>query len=181
MAADVKFCFKDGTTGGSYTTLTSSLRFKTADNNTGASTDDPLVRPTSGTNYSYTKNLRVRVVSPPAVALLSLRVKLSTAAIAVGADTSSIGLAYSWFVSSSTQANVITSVPGRIGTLGTTEVPWTNGATGTAAGTHVAGSANEFWALTGSDQLFLQMELGVGSGTGGSVTPFNVIAVYNEI
>lgn len=185
MAADVKFCFKDpNTTGaGSFDTLTGTLRFKALDNNTGAATDNPLVRPSSGTYYSYWKNLRCRVVDNPAVALLSLRVKSSVAA---PGPVTGLVLAYTFRVSTNTDANSNVVLPSRIGALGTSEVAWLNGGSGgSAVPNHVEGTAGHvdgaFWAAASSDQLVLSMEVGVGNGSGGAITPFNLILVYNEI
>lgn len=184
MAADVKFCLKDSTTSGQpggYLTLTSTLRFKAADNNTGASTDDPLVRPSSGTYYSYQKNLRCRVVTVPAVALLGLRVKMSVASIS---GVTGLALAYQFRLSSSGAANVNTVLPARVGVLSDVDVSWTNGGSpsGTAVGNHVVPPRvdGDFWNDTASDQLLLQMEVASG-GSGGSISPFNLIISYNEI
>ncbi len=190
--AVVNFCFRDTSNAGNvgianqYTTLSGSLRFKAADNNTGASTDDPLVRPSSGTYYSFSKNIRARVVTNPTVALLALRVKLS----AVPSGVTGLDLAYSFRTVASVYDNLAVVLPARQGVLGTSDVNWLNGRTtggtgGTSVPNHVVGTAGHtagnFWADTASDQLLLSMEVGVGDTNGGAITPFNLIASYNEI
>ena len=196
MAADVKFAYKDSTTGGSangttgYTTLSSTLRFKNADNNTGVATDDPMVRPSSGTVYSFWKNLRVRVVTNPDTALLSLRFKISATPTITG-GSQAIDLAYSFIRAEDYVANSSAStVPQKIGINPTSDVNWTdnrlasNGTGGTAVANHLTAShANgSFWGGDlGSDMLYLCMEVGSGTALGGSIQPFNLILVFNEI
>ena len=190
MAATLNFAYKDSTTGGGYTTLSTTLRFKAADTNSGTATDDPMVRPTSGTVYSYWKNLRARVVVHPATALLSLRFKISAAPTISGGDNG-INLGYSFIRVADYAANQALVVPQRIGANPTADVNWTVGRTLGSGGSapNVANHTditnnNVFWGGdTGSDMLLLGMEVsGGGSYTnGGSIQPFNLIMSYNEI
>ena len=60
MAATVQIVEKNGA-GGTQTDKTSgTIRFKNADNST-VDTNDPLVKPTSGTDYSFEKWIRFNV------------------------------------------------------------------------------------------------------------------------
>ena len=196
MAATLNFAYKDSTTGGSangytgYTTLSTTLRFKAADTNSGTATDDPMVRPASGTVYSYWKNLRARVTVKPATALLALRFKISAAPTISGGDNG-INLGYSFIRVEDYTANVAAVVPQRLGANPTSDQNWTDNRTiaagtgGTAVANHTdTTNDNVFWGGdTGSDMLLLGMEVsGGGSYTnGGSIQPFNLIASYNEI
>lgn len=193
MAATVSFAFRDPDTTGqpdSYQTLSGSLRFKNADNNTGTATDDPMVRPPSGTNRSFWKNVRVRVVTAPDTALLALRFKISASPTISGGDNG-INLAYSFIRPADYSANVATAIPQRQGQNPTSDLNWTIGRT-SGAGTGGVNVSNHLAALgngklwndaAGSDMLLLQMEISGGGGytNGGTITPFNLVASYNEI
>lgn len=192
MVASVSFAFRDPDTTGStdsYTTLATTLRFKNADNNTGTATDNPMVRPPSGTTLSYWKNIRVRVVTAPDTALLALKFKISAMPTISGGENG-IHLAYSFIRPADYTANVTTAIPQKIGVDPLADQNWSVGRT-SAAGTggvnvsnHLAAlGANKLWNdVSGSDMLLLQMEITGGTYTnGGSIQSFNMIASYNEI
>lgn len=147
----------------------SFIRFKAANNNTD-DLNNPLVRPSAGTNYSWEKALRIYVASGTFTQLSSLRVKLSTADIGTGLG-GNVAQAYD-FKSAYTQPIGTGPMAGREGALGTSEVAWNN-AVNHAIGDGVAVQWN------GSDLLYCQLEIGTGSG--GELTSWNTIAVYNEI
>lgn len=60
-----------------------SIRFKAADNDT-ADTNNPLVKPTSGTNYSYEKWLKLQVTVAPDNSLTNLRFHRSSGTPSTG-------------------------------------------------------------------------------------------------
>jgi len=74
MAATVVIKSAHGGTDGApaVENTVTSIRFKTADNDT-ADTNNPLVKPTSGTNYSFEKWLRLHVEVAPDNSLSNLR------------------------------------------------------------------------------------------------------------
>lgn len=189
MAAVVNFALRDATTSGLWSTLTGSIRFRNADSNDQTATVDPLVRPSSGTNYSYWKNLRCRVTTNPATALLNLRVKCSVSSITIGSGSASgCTLYYAFRTPTDVPTNTAAVLSGAVGQLTTTEVDWVWGRTAgaTSGGSVVANHlstdpANGFWADGESDQLLLCMYVASSPASGGSLDAFNVILIYSEI
>lgn len=190
MAAVVNFAYRDSTTSSAWTTLSGSIRFRNADTNDQTATTDPLVRPPSGTNYSFWKNLRCRVTTNPATALLNLRVKCSVNTITLSSSDSACDLYYAFRTPSSVPSNVAAVLSGAVGELTTSEVDWVSGRAagatsgGSVVGNHITGThaAGGFWAGdTGSDQLLLCMYVGSGNVNGGSLDAFNVVMVFSEI
>lgn len=190
MAAVVNFAYRDSTTSSAWTTLSGSLRFRAADTNDSTATTSPLVRPASGTNYSFWKNLRCRVTTNPATALLNLRVKCSINPITLASADSGMDLYYAFRTQASVPSNIAAVLAGAVGELTTSEVQWVSGraADATTGGTNVANhlqgthAAGGFWAGdSGSDQLLLCMYVTSSNPAGGSIDSFQVIMVYNEI
>lgn len=74
MAAVIEIRSAHGLNAGNPATqaAVSSIRFKTADND-DADTSNPLVKPTSGTTYSYEKWLKLQVTQAPDNSLTNLR------------------------------------------------------------------------------------------------------------
>lgn len=153
----------------------SVMRFKAANDNVDDLTN-PLVRPTSGTNYSWEKALRILIFNTSTFTELSnLRVKSSTSDI--GAGLGSGVTCYYLFKASYTQPVLASTTPAT--TLTTSEVTWT-GAGNHNAVTH--GTNDVQWGgNTPPNSNFLYLWLGITPGNGGSLTNWNTIAVYNEI
>lgn len=74
MAAVIEIRSAHGGTAGTPASqpAVTSVRFKAADND-DADTSNPLVKPTSGTNYSYEKWLKLQVTTAPDNSLTNLR------------------------------------------------------------------------------------------------------------
>lgn len=79
MVATIEIRSAHGGTSGTPGTNTAvtSVRFKSADNDT-ADTSNPLVKPTTGTNYSYEKALSLNVTAAPDNNLTNLRFHRTT-------------------------------------------------------------------------------------------------------
>lgn len=189
MPAVVNFAYRDAETSSAWTTLSGSLRFRASDSNDQSATTAPLERPSSGTNYSFWKNLRCRVTTNPATALLNLRVKCSVNTITLSSSDSACDLYYAFRTPSDVPTNLAAVLPGAVGELTTTEVQWVSGraAGATSGGTNVANhvtgthAAGGFWAGGASDQLLLCLYAGSANANGGSLDAFNVVLVFNEI
>ena len=159
-----------------------ALRFKGANNNVNDN-NDPLIRPTSGINYSFEKALRFYIISAGgSTSLNSLRVKLSTNDIgATPGPTGSVAQAYNFVAAGSyTQPQQYSGgtggvggpMPGREGVLTTTELSWTG-----ADASITIGAGNKTW--DNSELLYCQLE--IQPGNGGTISTWQTIAVYNEI
>lgn len=193
MPAVVNFAFRDSTTSNAWTTLSGSLRFRNADTNDATATTSPLIRPPSGTTYSFWKNLRCRVTTNPAVALLNLRVRASTNTVNLGGVDSGTDLMYAFRTPDGVSAvptNTATVLSGVVGPLTTTDVQWVSGRAigessgGTDVANHVADlhANGSFWnGASGSDQLLLCLYLTSSNPAGGSLDAFNLTLVFNEI
>ena len=137
---------------------TTKLRFKSANDNTD-DLNDPLVKPTAGTNYSFEKALRINVSVAPTTQLSNLRVLLSAAP--------GTGLTMNYGFDATYSQPVGTDSAKATTTLSTTEIAWAN-----SGNVSVTGQ----WG----DLLYLQLDVGTGAA-GGEITDFNVIARYDEI
>ena len=115
MAATVAVQSCHGGSSGSpgSTTTVTSIRFKSADNDT-ADTSNPLVKPTSGTNYSYEKALKLTVTVAPDNNLTNLRFHRSS-------GTPSTGITD--YYGEQTQATGYTVPVGTVSSIATTTVP----------------------------------------------------------
>lgn len=82
MAATVNIQSGHSTSPGTFANV-SSVRFKAADNDT-ADTSNPLVKPTSGTNYSYEKVFKLNVTVAPDNNLTNLRFHRSAGSPSTG-------------------------------------------------------------------------------------------------
>lgn len=136
----------------SWSTIT-WLRFKAADNNTDDAVN-PLVKPSTGTNYSYEKWLRINISVAPTTNVSNLRV-LNSAASATGV-TESYGFTTTYATPVGTNSAVATT------TLSTTPIAWSNAGTATGTGQ---------WG----DDLVLQLDLST-SVAGGELGDWNTIA-----
>jgi hypothetical protein len=179
VAADLDWQFAQDSSG-AFSNV-STLRFKNANNNVN-DLNDPLVRPTSGTNYSFEKALRIYITTAnDATVLSALRVKLnvSSPGATLSPGPNDVAQAYD-FRAAYTQpvqgsgglGGIGGPMPGKEGTLNTAEVTWT-GATD-----HNLSSDGEGVQWVNSEYLYCQLE--VGPGSGGTMS-WQTIAVYNEV
>ncbi len=134
------------------------LRFKAADNNTDDAVD-PLVKPSTGTNYSYEKWMRINVSVAPTTNVSNLRVLLS-ATMPTG-TTMYHGFTATYATPVGTNSSVATTA------LSTTPISWQNSGTKTTTGA---------WG----DLLVMQIDLST-SVSGGELGDWNTIARYDEI
>lgn len=181
MAATIEWQVSDASVA-IFTDLTGGavLRFKNANNNVN-DLNNPLVRPTSGTNYSFEKALRINVqAAGGAVELSSLRVKLSVASPGASGP-GGVEQAYN-FQSAYTQPQQYSggtggiggAMPGREGTLNTSETTWTSAVNHNLS----ADGAGNTIVWNSSENLYCQLE--VAPGSGGTIS-WQTIAVYNEV
>jgi hypothetical protein len=136
----------------------SKLRFKSAIDNTD-DLNDPLVKPTTGTNYSWEKATVVNVSVGPSSQLSNLRVLLSASM-----DT---GITWYYGFTSTYAQPVGTNSTIATTQLTTSEVSWTNSGTKTDTG---------IWG----DYLYAQWDI-INTVSGGETTDVNEIARYDEI
>lgn len=190
MPATVNFHLRNSTPAWTALTSGQTIIFKKAHNNT-VDTNNPMVRPTSGLDYSWQKLLGVYITVGPAQSLLALTTNISTNSIQLGGSSANANVAYGFYSyvdapgAGSNPEPVAAAMSIRHGVLNTTPVSWYSGNTATSgspSGGSVLGShgtsSSVFW--TNADWLRLQMEVGTGA-TGGSLTTFQLIATYNEI
>lgn len=71
MAATVSV--KQATGAGPTNTTITNLRFKTADDSSGTDTTYPLIKPTSGTNYSYVAWVRLNADTTPTTSISNVK------------------------------------------------------------------------------------------------------------
>jgi hypothetical protein len=136
----------------SWSTIT-WLRFKAADDNTDDAVN-PLVKPSTGTNYSFEKWLRINISVAPTTNVSNLNV-LNSAASAPGV-TESYGFTATYATPVGTNSSVATT------TLAVSEISWSNAGTKTTTGA---------WG----DLLVLQLDLST-SVSGGELGDWNTIA-----
>lgn len=150
MAATVNIRSAHGGSNGSPSTNSNvtSIRFKSADNDT-ADTSNPLVKPTSGTNYSYEKWLSLNVTVAPDNNLTNLRFHRTTG-MPTGIDD---------YYGERTQAQGYEVPIGTVSSYATTAVPTTatvlTNNNGTFTGTGMYGP----W-------IVLQWRIGTGASAG---------------
>lgn len=162
MTAVLKWKNSVGATA-TWSTVT-KLRFKSADNNTDDS-NDPLVKPTTGTNYSYEKYCQIHVTTAPGTSLSNLKLLSS---VNFGGTGAYKGLSL-WYGFVTTYAAPVQTHLVATNTLGTTEISWSNAGT---LGTATTGA----WGDTAVFQV------GIGNtASGGEITDWNITARYDEI
>lgn len=144
----------------SWSTIT-TLRYKNANNNTDDA-NDPLVRPASGTEYSFEKALRINISVAPTTNVTNLRVLHSRNPIATGVSI------YYGFTDTYAQPASGASVSSTATTeLTNSEVTWTGASAKTDTGQ---------WGQF----LYLQARV-TSSASGGEVASWETIARYDEI
>ncbi len=145
----------------------SLLRFKFANDNNN-DTNDPLVRPATGTAYSYEKYCRINVTVSPAVQLTNLRLVLGSDVADSGGSTTGLAL-YRRFTSTYATPAQPSSNSG-LAQVTTTGETWPN------AGT-VSSTTTGQWG----DMVVLVLEIASTVVNSGELTSFNIIARYDEI
>jgi len=148
MAATVAVQTGHGGSTGTWGNVT-TVRFKSADNDT-ADTSNPLVKPTSGTNYSYEKAYRLNVTVAPDNNLTNLRFHRS-------AGTPSTGITDLYGERS--QATGYATPIGTISTIATTTMP-----------TSATVLTNDNGTFTGTGQygpfIYIQWQIGTTAVAG---------------
>ena len=172
----------------SETTSPNTIRFKNANNNIN-DTNDPMIRPSTGWNYSFEKAMQIWVtVQGGASSLSTLRVRVSTNDIQLSAGGSANVVQAYDFRTAYTQPQQYSGgsggvggpMPAREGPLTTTTTDWTRA--GGALGAHsLFTSLPRVWEDATGVQDHLYMQLEVGTGSGGTLTAWQSIAVYNEV
>lgn len=165
MAATLQWQISTASSGSF--SLTDKLRFKAANDNTD-DTNDPLIRPTSGTNYSWEKALHIYVSVVPSVQLTNLRVLMNKDNPESGTPVPIV--CYYGFISSyvqpvGTNSGIATTA------LHSSEIVWAGG-----SGPYPASTGTGFWGQI----LYLQLDI-LDNATGGEITDWQTIARYDEI
>lgn len=165
MAATVDIVEKNGAGATATTKTSSTVRFKNADNATVDSAN-PMVIPTSGTDFSYEKWLRLKIgATPPADKINNIKFYTD------GSNGFGIGVSiYGRSAASySTPAEVTT-------TTGLTEIwGWTAAAALALSSTDFSGSATEI-----GSHVVLTMTV-ASTATVGALTAETVTFTYDEI
>lgn len=112
MAATIAVQAGHGGSTGTWGDVT-SVRFKSADNDT-ADTTNPLVKPTSGTNYSFEKAFRLNVSVAPDNSLSNLRFHRSSGTPSTGVTD---------YYGEQSQATGYTTPVGTLSTIAATPMP----------------------------------------------------------
>lgn len=141
------------------------LRFKFANDNNNDN-NDPLVRPSTGNNYSYEKWCRINVTVAPAVQLTNLRLLLGSSVADSGGSTTGLALYHKFTTTYATP--IQPSSNSGYTQLTTTETTWTGASTMTTTGQ---------WG----DMVVFTLEIASTVVNSGELTNFNIIARYDEI
>lgn len=112
MAATIAVQTGHGGSTGTWGDVTTA-QMKAADNDT-ADTSNPLVKPTSGTNYSYEKAFRVNVTVAPDNSLTNLRFHRSSGSPSTGITD---------YYGEQSQSTGYTAPVGTLSTIATTAMP----------------------------------------------------------
>lgn len=157
MAATLQWEISTAATTPSWSSF-AKLRFKTANDNTD-DLNNPLVKPSSGTNYSFEKWTRINVTVAPSSQVSNLRLLLSA--------NPDLGITWKYGFTATYATPIGTVSTVATSTLTTAEVTWQNAGTKTTTGQ---------WG----DLAVHQLHLGT-TVAGGEMTAINMIARYDEI
>ena len=148
------------------------LRFKSANDNTN-DTNDPLVRPGAGANYSFEKYTRVTVDTLPSIQVTDLRLLLSAYVQDSMFSTTGLTFQYDFVVLGSYATPVQPTTDGTRTTLTTAAISWDNSGTFLTSG-H---SPGDMWG----DMVVLVLKVASTVVNGGELKDFSVVARFNEI
>lgn len=160
----------DADTGVDKTSGTVRFRDVASTTSTDVNTDNPLVVPTSGTNYSYVKKLRAYMEAPPNTNITDMRWYTDGSSgfgTGVAVTAKNIGTTFG--------THYKTAMSGGADLFGYTSGSPLNG-DGTDAGPFVPADDNTYIG----DIIELQMSV-ADTATNGALTPENVTLAYSEI
>ena len=160
----------DANTGVSKASEAVRFRDVASTTSTAVNTDNPLVKPTSGTNYSYVKKLRAYMEAPPNTNITDMRWYTDGSSgfgTGIAVTAKNIGTTFG--------THYKTAMSGGADLFGYTSGSPLNG-DGTDAGPFVPADDNTYIG----DIIELQMSV-ADTATNGALTPENVTLAYSEI